>query len=139
MGLKKRMAEVAAAPGTRELKAIIRDAVSPSIRKQFEESQSLYSRFSEPSHPWLQPEGMASYIRIMRGEEKLPHLPNACEECRRIFRAQLVILKEHDMYASCGPGKRHKRNPGRVKIARRVQRVRERLAELTQRKQRIAA
>jgi len=89
--------------------------------------------FGQPPHPWLEPEGMASYTRIMRGEEKLPHLPNACEECRKIFRAQLAILKEHDMYVSCGPGKRHKRNPGRVKISRRVQRVRERLLELAAR------
>lgn len=116
-----------------QMEAILRESVDLVIERHFEQSSRLYNKFFTANHPWLEPDGLAARMRIIRGEDQLPHLPNSCTDCREIFREQLAVLKEHDMYASCGPGKRHKRNPGRVKIGRRVRRVRERLQALAQR------
>jgi len=119
MGLKKRMAEVAAAPEMGELKA---------IRKQFVETESLYSLFatgkavpvnqrdyriplfeSDP-HPWTKPDGLAAYTQLMRGEIELPHAPLApalgvssfCKECLKAFRIQLDLLRSNHMLAKHG-------------------------------------
>jgi len=81
-------------------------------------------------HPWLSADGMVSYMRIMRGEEKLPHLPTDCNHCHEIFRRQVSFLRDNKMGHGLGPGKRHKENPGRMKMQIRLQKIRERLQVL---------
>lgn len=36
---------------------------------------------------------LQEYVRIMRGEESLPHPPSRCENCLIIFKQQLEILR----------------------------------------------
>ena len=79
-------------------------------------------------HPWLsENNGLAAHMRIMRGDDKLPHLPHQCEVCKDIFMAQLRVLRDNGYGLGLGKGKR---NPGRMKLTRRIERVRERLQKL---------
>lgn len=121
--------------------------ISPSIPGwpvvfpvRFSTSVGFSGSFGEPisppyiEHPWLSPEnGLVPYLRIMRGEDRLPHIPNNCDECRKIFRAQISLLSENGMGNGLGPGKRHKKkNPGRQKMQARMDRIRGRLQILAQ-------
>jgi len=78
----------------------------------------------KPAHPWLGKDGLASHMRIMRGEEKLPHMPSACNHCREAFEMQWQILVAAGMHIGLG---RRKKNPGRNKMSRKMAEVRGRL------------
>lgn len=90
----------------------------------------------KPAHGWLTKDGLASHMRIMRGEEKLPHMPTDCQHCRDMYVAQKEVLRAAGMYQGLFG---RKSNPGRRRMTTRVALVQARLQTLAQRTERMAA
>jgi hypothetical protein len=84
--------------------------------------------FGSPPHPWLTKNGLAFHMRIMRGEEKLPHMPTDCQHCRDMYVAQKEALKANGAYRGLFG---RKSNPGRRRMAVRVALVQTRLRTLS--------
>jgi hypothetical protein len=76
-----------------QMEVIIRQKIDPIIRRQFEQSQTAYHRVLDDRHPWAKPEGIESWMQLMRGELELPHAPARCGACRNAFEMQLEVAR----------------------------------------------
>jgi len=76
-----------------QMEVIIRQKIDPIIQRQFEQSQTMYHRFLDDGHPWAKPEGIESWMQLMRGELELPHEPAKCGACRNAFEMQLEVVR----------------------------------------------
>lgn len=130
-----------AQPNFSDFEAVIRTTIEPEIQRQFEQSQSLYTQFArggkklnssgyripyypdDNTHPWTRPDGLESYMQLMRGELELPHAPAKCSFCRNAFDMQINAVRGEFK----GLGKR-----GALSLSSRRNDIRRMLRELAQ-------
>lgn len=82
----------------KDLEAVVNDVVSTTIQQHFEESLSLYNKFSKrDEHPWTS--DLRSLARMLNGDIELPHAKvnvqnKVCEICTKAFMQQVAYKLE---------------------------------------------